>query len=185
MLTFARIGNLTRVLSPLFSLSALPSELFWSVQRLQVLELEDNIFGRVPSNAFASLGHLTELNLADNSDINGIGASDFGHLGEGAFFPAAFHFSQKPVFADKLRHLNLRGCSVSGFQRGSMDHLRNLHSLDISDNSLASVPEEALRHAPSRSHLNSFGKSFRCRPNNFPCSRTLGLSPNSRRSTWA
>ena len=89
------------------NLDTLSADIFKGIPQLQTLLLAGNNFRQIPSTAIASLGHLTHLDLSDNIELRVIRGAAFDRN-------------------NKLRELELRGCSLSTIEYNAFQSLGKL-----------------------------------------------------------
>ncbi|XP_033115746.1 insulin-like growth factor-binding protein complex acid labile subunit isoform X1 [Anneissia japonica] len=98
------------------TLNALQRNTFAGCHRLQSLRLTSNGISSIETGAFSDLGNLQELYLGDNY-LAIIGANIFTGLAS-------------------LQFLNLNGNFIQVFSQGSLEPLKMLHTIDVSQNKL-------------------------------------------------
>lgn len=181
---FNELNNLQRLNLRGNRLETLSDQCFCGLTHLQQLDVSHNRISSVSPGTFQSLGGLTDLILADNPVLGRLRQELMVLVGTGRRLQAVdvsrSGLTQVPAALTRsIRTLQLAGNSVTTIQCGDLDSYPLLQLLNLADNQIEEVEEDALGRLEVLSTLYLSGNHLHTVPRSLPSGLiTLHLQHN-------
>lgn len=170
---FNELNNLQRLNLSGNRLETLSDQCFCGLMHLQELDVSRNRISSVSPGTFQSLGGLTDLILADNPVLGRLRQELMVLVGTGRRLQAVdvsrSGLTQVPAALTRsIRTLQLAGNSVTTVQCGDLDSYPLLQLLNLADNQIEEVEEDALGRLEVLSTLYLSGNHLHTVPRSLP-----------------
>ncbi|XP_069688770.1 uncharacterized protein [Periplaneta americana] len=174
---FSELNSLQKLNLSDNTLEALSDECFIGLTRLQQLDVSRNQICSVSPGTFQSMGSLMELILADNPVLGRLRQELMVLVGTGRRLQivdvSRSGLCQVPAALTRsIRSLRLAGNQVTTVRCGDLDSYPLLQLLDLSDNQIVELEEDALGRLEVLSTLHLSGNDLQVVPRSLPSGLT-------------